>query len=185
MSNCLSQTPLVAALKKWQTRGARCILQCCLSTQVFGVFCGFLRNSRKYGLGSLTKTPTEGIPPQAQVPMWKFGLIPTINQPTQQEGGSNHPYWGELLISKSLNVYPGENFFTFGIFRKNTKKHPKLMVEPYMCDNLNQIYRSTFFFFFNNNNKKKKKFIQKRLRKSSGKHQIDCFRTIMIIFCWY
>ena len=40
----------------------------------------------------------------------------------------------------------GEKFFTVGIFRKDTFKYAKVMVEPYICGNLNQIYR--FFFSF-------------------------------------
>ena len=40
----------------------------------------------------------------------------------------------------------GEKFFTIGIFRENTSKYAKLMAEPYICDNLNQIYQ--FFFHF-------------------------------------
>ena len=34
-----------------------------LVDQAFGVIRGFLRNSRKYGLGSLRKTPTKDTPP--------------------------------------------------------------------------------------------------------------------------
>ena len=41
------------ALSKW----------CYIHKKQFGVYCGFLQNSRKYGLGSLRKTPTEGISP--------------------------------------------------------------------------------------------------------------------------
>ena len=47
----------------WKTRGARFKPRLRLSTQTFRVFCGFLRKSRKYGLGFLGKTPTEGTPP--------------------------------------------------------------------------------------------------------------------------
>ena len=36
---------------------------------------------------------------------------------------------------------PGKKFFTVGIFRKNISKYVKLMIESYICDNLNQIYR--------------------------------------------
>ena len=42
-----------------------------------------------------------------------------------------------------------EKFFTIGIFRKNTSKYAKLMVEPYICDNLNHNYR--FFSFLTKN----------------------------------
>ena len=36
---------------------------------------------------------------------------------------------------------PGEKFFILGIFWKNTSKYAKLIVEPHICNNLNQIYR--------------------------------------------
>ena len=39
----------------------------------------------------------------------------------------------------------GKKFFTVSIFRKNVSKYAKLMVEPYVCDNLNHIDR--FFSF--------------------------------------
>ena len=42
--------------------GARFNLWSRLSTSPFGVFLGFLQNSRKYGLGSLRKKPTDCIP---------------------------------------------------------------------------------------------------------------------------
>ena len=41
--------------QNWKTGGAGFKLRSCLSTQPFGVFCSFLQNSRKYGLGSLGK----------------------------------------------------------------------------------------------------------------------------------
>ena len=41
---------------------------------------------------------------------------------------------------KGLNAPSGKKFFTIVIFRKNTSKYAKLMVELYICDNLNQIY---------------------------------------------
>ena len=50
---------------------------------------------------------------------------------------------------------PGEKFFTIGIFRKKASKYAKLMVEPYIYDNLNQMYH---FFLF-----KKKKHFEIRL----------------------
>ena len=39
------------------------------------------------------------------------------------------------------NHSPGEKFFNIGIFKKNTSKYAKLMVEPYICYNLRQTYR--------------------------------------------
>ena len=47
---------------------------------------------------------------------------------------------------------PGEKFFTVSIFRKNVSKYVKLMVEPYICDNLNHNYR--FFSFLTKKNLK-------------------------------
>ena len=67
-----------------QTRGARFNPWSRLSMQPFGVFRGFLRNSRKYGLGSLRKTPTEGTSPTGPGPTSEqlaLNLQPT-NQPT-------------------------------------------------------------------------------------------------------
>ena len=55
--------------ENWQSGSARFILRSRLSTQPFGVFRGFLRNTRKYGLGFIRKTPTEGTAP--------FGLDPS------------------------------------------------------------------------------------------------------------
>ena len=49
--------------RNWKTRGARFKPPSRLSTKPFGVFRGFLRNSRKQELGSLRKTPTEGTSP--------------------------------------------------------------------------------------------------------------------------
>ena len=49
-------------------------------------------------------------------------------------------------VGERSNNASGEIFF-FGIFRKNTSKYAKRMIEPYICDSLNQIYR--FFFIFN------------------------------------
>ena len=48
--------------------------------QPFGVFRGFLRNSRKYGLGSLRKTPTEGTQLIGLGPSWN-NWTQTYNQP--------------------------------------------------------------------------------------------------------
>ena len=48
---------------RWQTRGAWLKPRSLFLTQSFGVFSGFLRNSHKYGLISLRKTPLEEHPP--------------------------------------------------------------------------------------------------------------------------
>ena len=54
----------------WKLVDMRCHFQTRsrLSTKLFGVFCGFLWNSVKYGLGSLRKTPTDGTPPLGSGP---------------------------------------------------------------------------------------------------------------------
>ena len=51
---------------------------------------------------------------------------------------------------------PGEKFFTVNVFRKNISKHSILMVEPYICDNLNQTYR--FFLFLRKKFQRKETF---------------------------
>ena len=43
------------------------------------------------------------------------------------------------------NTTPEEENFSVGTFRKNISNYAKLKVEPYTCDNLNQIYRSFSF----------------------------------------
>ena len=50
--------------------------------------------------------------------------------------GGNTP-----LAGWEVTPPPGEKFFTVSIFRKNVSKYAKLMVEPYICDNLNHNYR--------------------------------------------
>ena len=47
-----------------------------------------------------------------------------------------------LLVGGGSNLPPpaGKTFTVF-IFRKNTSNHAKLMVELYICDNLNKLYR--------------------------------------------
>ena len=54
--------------------------------------------------------------------------------------GAILPHRGEVTPS-------GEKFFIVAIFRKKTSKYTKLIIEPYIYDNLNRIYR--FFFIFN------------------------------------
>ena len=59
MSNCPFYQWLSGfALKNGRRRGGRFNHRSLLLTQPFGVFRGFLRNSRKCGLGFLRKTPT-------------------------------------------------------------------------------------------------------------------------------
>ena len=64
-------------------------------------------------------------------------------------------YMGAILPQRWGSNPPGKKFFTVDIFRKNTSKCVKLMVEPYICDNLNKIFGFLSFF----NNKKKLKSI--------------------------
>ena len=72
----------------------------------------------------------------------------------------------------------GEKIFTVGIFRKNASKYAKLIVEPYICENLNQIYR--FFPFIPKN------FQIHLVKKSSARKQTDFFRTCVIKFsCFF
>ena len=54
--------------QNWQIGGARFKPWSRLTTQPLGIFCDFLRNSRKYEVGSLRKTPTEGTPPKSPDP---------------------------------------------------------------------------------------------------------------------
>ena len=53
--------------------------------------------------------------------------------------------WGQYSPRRGGSNPPGEKFFTVSIFRKNVSKYAKLIVEPYICDNLNHNYR--FFLF--------------------------------------
>ena len=46
------------------------------------------------------------------------------------------------MLRRRVEVPSSEKkIFNIGIISKNTSKYGKLMVEPYFCDNLNQIYR--------------------------------------------
>ena len=84
---CETVRPLVyeclnsSALKNWYTGSAWFNSRSRQSTQPFGVFRGFFRNSRKYGLGFLRKIPVEGIPPIGLGLRETTGLNP-YNQPT-------------------------------------------------------------------------------------------------------
>ena len=59
---------------------------------------GFLRNSRKYGLGSLRKTPTEGIPPRPIDGVPSMGVF--LRNP-RSVFGENH---GKLQTARSTSV---------------------------------------------------------------------------------
>ena len=66
LSSISCEAPPVAELlcaQSWKMGGGKLNPRSCLSTEPFRVFRGFLRNSLKYGLGSLKKTPTEVILP--------------------------------------------------------------------------------------------------------------------------
>ena len=68
--------------QSWQTECGRFNPRSCLSTYPFGVFGGFLRNSHKYGLGSLRKTPMAGTLPTG--PGLTSGQLALTLQPTNQ-----------------------------------------------------------------------------------------------------
>ena len=66
--------------QNWKMRDAKFKLRSRLSTKSSGVFRGYLRNSSKYGLGSLRKTLTEGTPLVGSSPtsgQLAFNLQPT------------------------------------------------------------------------------------------------------------
>ena len=67
--------------RNWQTGGSRFNSRSPLSTQPFGVFRSFHRNSRKYGLGYLTKILTESTPTSGPGPTsGQLILILQLNQ---------------------------------------------------------------------------------------------------------
>ena len=69
-------------VQNWLTEGARFNPRSHLSTQSCGVFHGFLRNSPKYGLGSLRKISTDYTPPVGPDPTnGQFALKPTKTKP--------------------------------------------------------------------------------------------------------
>ena len=79
--------------------------------------------------------------------MYNFAYIGRILPRMGGEGGNKPPGGGEL-------------FYRWYI-KKDTSKYAKLMVEPYICDNLHQIYR--FFSFLTNN-------FEIQGKASSGRH---------------
>ena len=81
--------------QNWQTRGTMFKILSRMSTQPLGLFNGFLRNLRKYGLGSLKKTPTEGTPPyRPRSHDRTIGLTPSTNQLTS----------GQLALNLQSNL---------------------------------------------------------------------------------
>ena len=83
------------------------------------------------------------------------------------------PWLHSSILMETADWY--EMFFTIGVFRKNTSRCAKLMVDLYVCDILSQIYR--FFLkgvsFENVSENRLEKIIN------------DFFRTFIIILCWY
>ena len=80
--------------------------------------------------------------------MYNFCIYGGILRRRQTDGqtdceGGTPPSMGEI---PSL----GRVIFNIGIFRKKGSKYAKLLTEPYMCENLNGIYRffSILTFFF-------------------------------------
>ena len=55
--------------------------------------------------------------------------------------------WGQYFTHKGEGNPQGRIFFTVGIFKKNILKYAKLMFEPYISDNLNQIYHFFLSYF--------------------------------------
>ena len=72
--------------------------------------------------------------------------------------------------------------FTNGIFIKNILKYAKLMVKwllmvkPYICDNLNEIYRFVYF---------QQKNFEIQSKKSSARQQTDFIHTYIIMLCFF
>ena len=67
--------------QNWKMGGDRFKPRSHLSTQPFGVFRGFLRNSRKHGLGSLRKTPHGGhFSYRTRSLVRQSAFVPTTNQ---------------------------------------------------------------------------------------------------------
>ena len=67
----INKAPPVAerfSARNWQTGSAMFNPRSRLSTQPFGVFRSYLRNSHKYIIGSLRKTSTEDTPPKGPGP---------------------------------------------------------------------------------------------------------------------
>ena len=69
---------------------------------------------------------------------------------------------------------PRGNFLTVRIFRKNTLKFAKLMVEPHVCDNLSQIYG--FLSFFN------KKILKNVLENRLENNKMISFVHLLLYF---
>ena len=98
--------------QNWKKGGTRFKPRVRLSTQPFGVFGGFLRNSHKYFLGSLRKTLTEGIPPTDPGPSrGQLALKPTTttksragNVITADIEASNDSLLGSMSVLEIFRV---------------------------------------------------------------------------------
>ena len=99
--------------QKWKTGGVRFKPRSRLSTYPFGDFRSFLRSSRKYGLGCLRKTPTEGAPP-------------VVPGPTSRQLDSNlHPsIHFSLLVYNSITNFEIRDF-PFYFLRSCTCRYEK------------------------------------------------------------
>ena len=53
--------------------------------------------------------------------------------------------WRQYSAPRGAITSTREKILTVGIFKKNTSKYAKLIVEPYICNYLNQIYRIFYF----------------------------------------
>ena len=113
---------------KLEDDGARFKPRSRLSTQPFGVFRGFLRNSRKYELGPFRQTPQGGhstYRPRSLVR--QLALIPITNQPSERLGRQARP-----------GFEPGTSFERY---------HPATIVRHYSMIIQMKIHLMTFFHF--------------------------------------
>ena len=91
--------------RNWKTGDARFKSRSRLSTQPFGVFRGFLRNSRKSGLGSFRKTPTDCTP--------RIGPGLTNRQLAFNLQSTNQPLVsGRIIIDVLLKIIKNKNICT-------------------------------------------------------------------------
>ena len=111
--------------QNWKTGGARFKPRSRLSTQPFGVSRGFLRNSHKYGLGSLRKTPTEGNPPIVPGPtsgQLDLYLHPSIHPKVVK------PCSERLQMCKPVINRNSEIFTSLELSKKKKQKNLKKMI---------------------------------------------------------
>ena len=77
--------------QSWLSGGARFNHRSRLSTYQFGDFRGFPRNSRKYGIGPLIKTPTVGTPRTG--PGFMKGQLALTLQPNPTQDWTHYHYF--------------------------------------------------------------------------------------------